>query len=63
MARTYIHHFTGDGCEAEGCRIRTRSLWGASDGTLIRACCPAHAKDAERQQARRHAAARRVGWR
>jgi hypothetical protein len=62
--RTYAHHFlSGDDCEAQGCRIRTRSLWGASDGTLIRACCPGHARDAERQQRQRTAANRRAGGR
>ena len=47
--RTYAHHFTGDGsCEAQGCEVRPFFLFPTQAGrSLVRACCPAHAADAE----------------
>lgn len=42
QVRTYAHLFSGDTCEARGCRIRTRLLWPVGEGHVVRACCPAH---------------------
>ena len=47
--RSYSHLFTDSReCEALGCRIRCpRSLYRVG-GSLLRACCPAHAEAADR---------------
>jgi hypothetical protein len=48
--RLYVHLFLTADCEAKGCRIRSCSLY-RQPGGLVRACCPAHAQEADRRLA------------
>jgi hypothetical protein len=46
MARTYAAHFTpGLSCEVRECRATSRLLWPVN-GIHVRACTPAHARQA-----------------
>lgn len=61
--RLYSDLFLSDDCAFDGCRIKAKGLWGTADGGLIRACTPAHAQAAEKQQRQRTAANRPAGGR
>jgi hypothetical protein len=60
--RLYAHLFLSEGCELKGCRVRTCSLY-RQPGGLVRACCPAHAREADQELARQDADRQRPGRR
>lgn len=51
MARLYTHLFLGNGCECPGCDAQRCDLYLTNGGrSLVRACNPLHARDAEQRQ-------------